>query len=104
MSERDEMTVFREDGDEEYAPNELGPPAALDGAVPTEPEPATDDDLPQIEGALRLLRRGLRETPELRAGIGYTIGLAMARDALTVWGIESWCWSTSPAEPPSSDW
>src|SRR5207247_3262256 len=80
-SERDEMTVFREDGDEEYAPNELGPPAALDGAMPTEPEPATDDDLPQIEGALRLLRRGLRETPELRAGIGYTIGLAMALTA-----------------------
>src|SRR6185437_10766381 len=51
--------------------------------VPDDPGPASlaDDGLPQIEGALRLLRRGLRETPELRAGIGYTIGLAMALTA-----------------------
>jgi ATP-binding cassette subfamily B protein len=54
------------------------PPAARDGALPEEPQASADDDLPQIEGALRLLRRGLRETPELRAGIGYTIALAMA--------------------------
>jgi hypothetical protein len=54
------------------------PPAARDGALSYQPETPVEDDLPQIEGALRLLRRGLRETPELRAGIGYTIGLAMA--------------------------
>jgi ATP-binding cassette subfamily B protein len=81
MSERDEMTKSRENGDEVYEPEELAPPAALDGAMPTEPQSLADDDLPQIEGALRLLRRGLRETPELRAGIGYTIGLAMALTA-----------------------
>jgi ATP-binding cassette, subfamily B, bacterial len=70
MSDQDEMTEARED--------ELAPPAARDGAMPSESESLAEDDLPQIEGALRLLRRGLRETPELRAGIGYTIGLAMA--------------------------
>jgi ATP-binding cassette, subfamily B, bacterial len=37
-----------------------------------------------IEGALALLRRGLRETPELRAGLGYTIGLAMALTGVRV--------------------
>jgi ATP-binding cassette, subfamily B, bacterial len=34
-----------------------------------------------IQGAFALLRRGLRETPELRAGLGYTLGLAMALTA-----------------------
>jgi ATP-binding cassette, subfamily B, bacterial len=45
------------------------------------PGPPSDEELiptKHIEGALALLRRGLRETPELRAGLGYTIGLAMA--------------------------
>lgn len=47
-----------------------------------EPEPvAEEDDLPVVEGAMRLLRRGLRESPELRAGIGYTAGLALALTA-----------------------
>jgi ATP-binding cassette, subfamily B, bacterial len=71
MSDKDRMTVE----------DELVPPAARDGASPEEAGPAPDDDLPQVEGALRLLRRGLRETPELKAGIGYTIGLALALTA-----------------------
>jgi ATP-binding cassette, subfamily B, bacterial len=71
MSDQDRMTVE----------DELVPPAARDGASPEEVGPAPDDDLPQVEGALRLLRRGLRETPELKAGIGYTIGLALALTA-----------------------
>ena len=43
----------------------------------------TEDEIPtrHIEGGLRLLRRGLRETPELRAGIGFTLGLALAMTA-----------------------
>jgi ATP-binding cassette, subfamily B, bacterial len=106
MSERDEMTARRRDRGG-YTPEPNGsedgrsglgrllewarlrrdrtapaprdePPAARDGALPDQPEGLAQDDLPQVEGALRLLRRGLRETPELRAGIGYTIGLAMA--------------------------
>ncbi len=46
-------------------------------------QPNDDDVIPtkHIEGALRLLRRGLRETPELRAGIGFTLGLALAMTA-----------------------
>jgi putative ABC transport system ATP-binding protein len=40
-----------------------------------------DDGLPQIDGALRLLRRGLKETPELKAGLGYTLGMALALTA-----------------------
>jgi putative ABC transport system ATP-binding protein len=56
------------------------------GNRPEEPDegpvgPPSDEDLiptKHIEGALALLRRGIRETPELRAGLGYTVGLAMA--------------------------
>ena len=32
-------------------------------------------------GALAVLRRGLRESPELKAGVGYTIGLGLAMTA-----------------------
>ena len=55
------------------------PPAGREGPPPTEVE--TPDELPQVEGAMRLLRRGVRESPELRAGIGYTLGLAGALTA-----------------------
>ncbi|HEX2090004.1 MAG TPA: ABC transporter ATP-binding protein [Actinomycetota bacterium] len=44
----------------------------------TPPERDTVIPTKHIEGALKLLRRGLRETPELRAGIGFTLGLALA--------------------------
>jgi ATP-binding cassette subfamily B protein len=49
--------------------------------------PPTEEEIiptKHIEGALALLRRGLRETPELRAGLGYTIGLALALTAVRV--------------------
>jgi ATP-binding cassette, subfamily B, bacterial len=42
----------------------------------------TPDDLPTpaaLEGAWRVLRRGLRETPQLRSGAYYTVGLAVMR-------------------------
>jgi ATP-binding cassette subfamily B protein len=59
------------------------PPGGFDGEPPRarSEDGAPPDELPEVEGALRLLRRGLRESPELRAGIGYTIGLAMAMTA-----------------------
>jgi len=58
---------------------EIVPPAGREGPSPKSPSTPPDEPEPKrIEGALRLLRRGLWETPELRAGIGYTIGLAMA--------------------------
>ncbi|MDP8956229.1 MAG: ABC transporter ATP-binding protein/permease [Actinomycetota bacterium] len=46
-------------------------------------DPDRDDVVPtqHIEGALKLLRRGLRETPILRAGIGFTLALALAMTA-----------------------
>ena len=46
-------------------------------------DPTRDEYIPteHIDGALRLLRRGLRESPELRAGIGFTLGLALAMTA-----------------------
>lgn len=57
-------------------------PGGFDGEPVTErPEDEAVDDLPQVEGALHLLRRGLQESPELRAGIGYTITLALALTA-----------------------
>ncbi|TMK82860.1 MAG: ABC transporter ATP-binding protein, partial [Actinobacteria bacterium] len=56
------------------------PPGGREGSPPTELE-TPPEELPQIEGAIRLIRRGLRETPELRAGLGYTLGLAMALTA-----------------------
>src|SRR5205823_13037565 len=36
---------------------------------------------PMNPGALAVLRRGLRESPELKAGVGYTIGLGLAMTA-----------------------
>ena len=46
-------------------------------------QPKDDDVIPtkHIDGAFRLLKRGLRETPELRAGIVFTLGLAFAMTA-----------------------
>ncbi len=50
-----------------------------------EPRPTTPADEeqigPPIEGAVALIRRGLRATPELKAGIGFTIAMAMAMTA-----------------------
>jgi ATP-binding cassette, subfamily B, bacterial len=56
---------------------EIVPPGGLDGQLPasleTPPEPGADRE---PKGALAVLRRGLRESPELRAGFGYTLALA----------------------------
>src|SRR5579864_4144436 len=44
------------------------------------PNDELEDVLPppaELSGAIAVLRRGLRETPELRAGIGYTVAFAM---------------------------
>jgi ATP-binding cassette subfamily B protein len=75
-----DRTWFRRSRDEPAAFEEAVPPGGREEPPPSEVEPPAED-LPQIEGAIRLLRRGLRETPELRAGLGYTLGLAMALTA-----------------------
>src|SRR5439155_490776 len=41
----------------------------------TPPEPAAESE---PKGAFAVLRRGVRESPELRAGFGYTLALALA--------------------------
>jgi ATP-binding cassette, subfamily B, bacterial len=50
-----------------------------DGETPWAEE-ALDEAVPQtgLQGALQVLRRGYRESPELRAGFGYTVALAVA--------------------------
>jgi putative ABC transport system ATP-binding protein len=64
---------------------DIVPPFGFDGGSAPQPrdgeQPSKADPLPEVEGALHLLRRGLRESPELRAGIGYTILLSMALTA-----------------------
>ena len=47
-------------------------------AIPP-PEEATPEGAPRpVQGAWSVLRRGLRESPELRAGLGFTVALALA--------------------------
>ncbi|HEX9410524.1 MAG TPA: ABC transporter ATP-binding protein [Actinomycetota bacterium] len=75
-----DRTRFRRTRDEPAPMEELVPPGGREGPPPSELE-SPSEELPQIEGAIRLIRRGLRETPELRAGLGYTLGLAMALTA-----------------------
>jgi putative ABC transport system ATP-binding protein len=57
---------------------EMVPPGGYEGQMPriqeTPPEPTAAHE-PQ--GAFAVLRRGVRESPELRSGFGYTIGLAV---------------------------
>ena len=49
------------------------------GLSPPSEEPVGPEALPTAEeGALHLLRRGLRQLPELRKGLLYTVGLALA--------------------------
>lgn len=61
------------------------PPAGYDGQVPdsleTPPEPAAAHE---PKGAIAVLRRGVRESPELRAGFGYTLALALVVAAARV--------------------
>ncbi|HXF56018.1 MAG TPA: ABC transporter ATP-binding protein [Actinomycetota bacterium] len=64
---------------EDAVRKELVPPGAVEGPVPSEPAEPSEAELGG--GALRLLRRGLRETPELRAGLGFTVVMALALTA-----------------------
>jgi ATP-binding cassette, subfamily B, bacterial len=59
---------------------EIVPPGGREGPTPSRPSRPEEFE-PQIEGAVELIRRGLRATPELKAGIGFTLGLAMALTA-----------------------
>jgi ATP-binding cassette, subfamily B, bacterial len=54
------------------------PPGALDEPRPR-PAPTPEEDRIRSARPVAVLRRGLRATPELRAGLGFTIALAMAQ-------------------------
>jgi ATP-binding cassette subfamily B protein len=59
--------------------DDVVPPGGYEGQVPTETDtPPGVPSVPPIQGAWRVLRRGVAESPELRAGFGYTLALAMA--------------------------
>jgi ATP-binding cassette subfamily B protein len=60
--------------------DDLTPPRNQDGERPLEPGVQEEDDLPVVglEGAWSVLRRGVQQSPELRAGFGYTLLLAAA--------------------------
>jgi ATP-binding cassette, subfamily B, bacterial len=60
-------------------PIEPGPVGALDGEPPC-PSPSPDEELDQLldAGAVEVLRRGIRATPELRQGIALTLVMAGA--------------------------
>src|SRR5712692_6117198 len=56
------------------------PPTGFDVRRPAgaRAEEAASSRASRAGGALRVLRRGLRESPELRAGLGFTIALSFA--------------------------
>jgi ATP-binding cassette, subfamily B, bacterial len=79
------MSSIRENEREPYPEEDVLPPLAEE--IPMPPEPSDVDELEELEhvepvgglgGAVSVLRRGLRESPEMRAGIGFTIALALA--------------------------
>ncbi|MFL5766438.1 MAG: ABC transporter ATP-binding protein [Actinomycetota bacterium] len=79
------MSATRENEREPYAEEDVLPPLAEEFPMP--PEPSDLDELDELEdlepvgglgGAVSVLRRGLRESPEMRVGIGFTIALALA--------------------------
>ena len=58
---------------------EIGPQPEWDGEAPWAEEAIGAAETPKgLQGALAVLRRGYRESPELRKGFGYTIVLAVA--------------------------
>jgi putative ABC transport system ATP-binding protein len=71
---------IRERRGDESPIDAIVPPGGREGPGPSTPAPPKEIE-PRIEGALELIRRGLRATPELKAGIGFTIGMAMAMTA-----------------------
>jgi ATP-binding cassette subfamily B protein len=65
---------------EEPPIEDIVPPGGREGTGPDGPS-RPDEFEPKIEGALELVRRGFRATPELKAGIGFTIAMAMTMTA-----------------------
>jgi ATP-binding cassette subfamily B protein len=53
-------------------------PRFAEGASPPPPATPEAEDMTSLQGALGVFRRGLAESPELRVGLVYTIGLAIA--------------------------
>jgi ATP-binding cassette subfamily B protein len=74
------MEWIRERRGDESPIDDIVPPRGREGPGPSTPAPPKEIE-PRIEGALELIRRGLRATPELKAGIGFTIAMAMAMTA-----------------------
>ncbi|MDP9295905.1 MAG: ABC transporter ATP-binding protein/permease [Actinomycetota bacterium] len=78
-------TVRQSDRDRqpEVTDGDIVPPLAQEIPMPADPldiDPL-EEDIPPVAGlggALSVLRRGLRESPEMRVGIGFTIALAFA--------------------------
>lgn len=58
---------------------ELLPPGSVERPVPSEPAEPPEPEFGG--GALGLLRRGLREAPELRGGLAFTLAMALALTA-----------------------
>ena len=79
--------ILRVVGKQEPEPRreEIVPPGGYEGQVPgslgTPPEPAAANE---PKGAFAVLRRGVRESPELRVGFGYTLALAFVVAAARV--------------------
>ncbi|MEX2274469.1 MAG: ABC transporter ATP-binding protein [Actinomycetota bacterium] len=54
------------------------PTDVLDGEARVEPASPPDDEVdPELSGAWQVLKRGLRETPEMRVGLWFTVALAL---------------------------
>jgi ATP-binding cassette subfamily B protein len=58
---------------------ETAPPGALDEPWPHARHPSPGDERVDGAGPLDVLRRGIHATPELRAGVGFTVALAVAQ-------------------------
>jgi ATP-binding cassette, subfamily B, bacterial len=71
---------IREKRGDESPMDDIVPPGGREGTGPSRPSRPEEIE-PRIEGAVALVRRGLRATPQLRAGIGFTIAMAMAMTA-----------------------
>ncbi len=76
---REDLEPYDERSYEDVPYEEIVPPGGYEAQVPTETDtPPGVPPVPPIQGAWRVLRRGVAESPELRAGFGYTLGLALA--------------------------
>jgi ATP-binding cassette, subfamily B, bacterial len=71
---------IREKRGDESPMDDIVPPGGREGTGLSRPSRPEEIE-PRIEGAVALVRRGLRATPQLRAGIGFTIAMAMAMTA-----------------------